>query len=419
MSSGARSGPRIVTNTVEFPYRRSLGPVIGTFVAALARGQILGVRSGERVLCPPLEYDPDTGAATSGEFVAVGPVGTVRSWTWVSEPNARHPLDRPFAFALIQLDGAGTSLLHAVDAGGEGEGAMRTGLRVVPRFRAEPKGRTDDLAYFVPEGAETTDPGVVDGATLAAVGGEPRAPLEPVETMEFWSSLTYKEALSAASERYARSLLAGRLLGQRCPTCAKVYVPPRDFCAIDGIPLNEGDDLALPDRGVITNFTIVTPVKYPGQKETEPFVRVSVLLDEVDAPVGQRAGENDLPSPARRPGSEGAEGQRTGENDLPSPVRQPGSEGTEGQRTGENDLPSPVRQPGSEGAMMGLQPVVDVSNEEVRVGMRVEAVWLPEAERNADELGNRGWGSASGAITGWRPTGEPDLPVERYIDRVF
>ncbi|ONH33152.1 hypothetical protein BL253_02830 [Pseudofrankia asymbiotica] len=349
----------MVTNTVEFPYRRSLGPVIGTFVAALARGQILGVRSGERVLCPPLEYDPDTGAATSGEFVAVGPVGTVRSWTWVGEPSDRHPLDRPFAFALIQLDGAGTSLLHAVDAGGEG--AMRTGLRVVPRFRAEPKGHTGDLAYFVPEGAETTDAGVVDGAALSPVaGGEPGVVLEPVETMEFWSSLTYREALSAASERYARSLLAGRLLGQRCPTCGKVYVPPRDFCAIDGIPLGEGDDLALPDRGVITNFTIVTPVKYPGQKETEPFVRVSVLLD---APDGQ------------------------------------------------------LSESGS--ALMGLQPVVDVTNEEVRVGMRVEAVWLPEAERNTDELGNRGWGSTSGALTGWRPTGEQDLSVERYIDRVF
>ncbi|WP_007515150.1 MULTISPECIES: Zn-ribbon domain-containing OB-fold protein [Pseudofrankia] len=350
MSAGARSGPRIVTNTVEFPYRRSLGPVVGTFVAALARGQILGVRSGERVLCPPLEYDPDTGAATSGEFVAVGPAGTVRSWTWVGEPSTRHPLDRPFAFALIQLDGAGTSLVHAVDAGGED--AIRAGLRVVPRFRAEPAGRTDDLAYFVPEGVETVHAGVVDGATLAAAAGEPRAPLEPVETMEFWSSLTYKEALSAATERYARSLLAGQLLGQRCPTCGKVYVPPRDFCPIDGIPLDEGDDLALPDRGVVTNFTIVTPVKYPGQKETEPFVRVSVLLDEVDA-------------------------------------------------------------------LMGLQPVVDVSNEEVRVGMRVEAVWVPMAERNSDEIGNRGWGSASGAITGWRPTGEPDLPAERYIDRVF
>ena len=170
--------------------------------------------------------------------------------------------------------------------------------------------------------------------------------------MEFWSSLTYKEALAPAGARYGRSMLAGELIGQRCPTCGKVYVPPRDFCPIDGIRLDEGADLRLPDQGVVTNFTIVTPVRYPGQQETQPFVRVSVLLDEVDA-------------------------------------------------------------------LLGLQPVVDVANEEVRVGMRVAAVWLPAAERNADEFGNRGWGSTGGAIAGWKPTGEPDLPVERYIDRVF
>ncbi|MBX6387656.1 MAG: OB-fold domain-containing protein [Frankia sp.] len=341
--------PKVVTTTVEFPYRRSLGPVVGRFVAELARGRIVGARSGERVLAPPLEYDPDTGAAT-GELVEVGPGGTVRSWTWVGQPDTRHPLSRPFAFALIQLDGADTSMVHAVDAGSEA--AMSTGMRVVARFRAEPGGRPDDLAFFVPEGAEPTgeEPATVSAAEAAARAGD--EPVTPVETMEFWSSLAYQEALNPAAQRYADSMLAGRILGQRCPTCGKTYVPPRDFCPVDGIRLDESHDVVLPDRGVITNFTIVTPVQYPGQKETEPFVRVSVLLDEADA-------------------------------------------------------------------LLGLQPVVGIPNEEVRVGMRVEAAWLPEAERNAEEFGNRGWGSTTGAIAGWRPTGEPDLPVERYIDRVF
>ena len=34
--------------------------------------------------------------------------------------------------------------------------------------------------------------------------------------------------------------------------------------------------------GTITNFTIITPVQYPGQTETEPFARVFVLLDGTD-----------------------------------------------------------------------------------------------------------------------------------------
>ena len=34
-------------------------------------------------------------------------------------------------------------------------------------------------------------------------------------------------------------------------------------------------EVELGDRGTITNFTIITPVQYPGQKETEPFARCS------------------------------------------------------------------------------------------------------------------------------------------------
>ena len=44
-------------------------------------------------------------------------VGTVVSWTWQPTPLEGQPLDRPFAWALIKLDGADTPLLHAVDAG--------------------------------------------------------------------------------------------------------------------------------------------------------------------------------------------------------------------------------------------------------------------------------------------------------------
>jgi uncharacterized OB-fold protein len=138
------------THVVEYAYRRSVGPVLGAFFSGLQDGKLLGAKtSGGRVLCPPSECDPDTGEAT-GELVEVGPGGTVASWTWVAEPQSRHALDRPFAFALIQVDGADSELLHVVDAGSEG--AMRTGLRVVPRFKSEPEGGIRDLECFVPEG---------------------------------------------------------------------------------------------------------------------------------------------------------------------------------------------------------------------------------------------------------------------------
>jgi uncharacterized OB-fold protein len=141
---------RATTHTIEFPYTRTLGPVIGAFFTGLRDRRILGIRAGNRVLVPPLEYDPENGNALAPDFVEVGPGGTVTSWAWVATPTRKHPLDRPFAFALIQLDGSDTALVHAVDTGSMD--GMRTGLRVTARWRDERTGRIDDIECFVPDG---------------------------------------------------------------------------------------------------------------------------------------------------------------------------------------------------------------------------------------------------------------------------
>jgi uncharacterized OB-fold protein len=142
--------PLTARHHLEYAYRRSVGPVLGRFFGALKERRIEGIRTAAgRVLVPPAEYDPETGEANAEDFVAVGPSGTVTTWTWVAKPRAKQPLQQPFAYALIQLDGADTPLLHAVDAGSESR--MRTGLRVKPRWRAETKGEIADIACFEPE----------------------------------------------------------------------------------------------------------------------------------------------------------------------------------------------------------------------------------------------------------------------------
>ncbi len=140
---------RLTTHTIEFPYTRTLGPVLGPFLTGLRNETILGARTGTgRVLVPPLEWDPATGEPLAPDLVEVGPGGVVETWAWVSEPGRKHPLDHPFAFALIRLDGADTGLFHAVDAGSMDR--MRTGMRVVPRWKDERGGPITDLV-FVPE----------------------------------------------------------------------------------------------------------------------------------------------------------------------------------------------------------------------------------------------------------------------------
>jgi len=140
------------SHRLEYPYSRSVGPVIGAFLTGLREGRLTGVRgAGGAVIVPPTEYDPTTGDDT-GELVAVGPGGVVESWAWVSRPLPKHPLQTPFAWALIRLDGADTALLHAVDSGGPDR--LASGDRVTVKFRpaAERSGTMVDIESFVPEG---------------------------------------------------------------------------------------------------------------------------------------------------------------------------------------------------------------------------------------------------------------------------
>jgi uncharacterized OB-fold protein len=139
----------VAPNILEYPYSRTTGPVIGRFMTGLREGRIQGVRTSDgRVMVPPTEYDPVTGESLD-ELVEVGQAGVVTTWAWVHEPRANQPLDHPFAWALIRLDGADTALLHAVDAGDEAR--MRTGLRVRVQWRDERVGEIQDIACFVPE----------------------------------------------------------------------------------------------------------------------------------------------------------------------------------------------------------------------------------------------------------------------------
>jgi len=171
--------------------------------------------------------------------------------------------------------------------------------------------------------------------------------------MPFPVALHYEAPAPPALTRYAEALVDGKIIGQQCTgECGLVYVPPRDFCPIDVIKLSTDDDVVLGDTGTIVNFTVVTPVAYPGQEETEPFARVSIALD-------------------------------------------------------------------GPGGMLQLQEVLDTPASDVRVGMRVAAVWLPESDRNMDELAGGGWSSTNGGIEGWMPTGDPDADVSALAGKGF
>jgi uncharacterized protein len=138
-------------HVLEFDYTRSLGPTLAEFFEGLAAHKIVGAKTASgKVVVPPTPHDPDTGEDIT-EVVEVGTSGVVETWAWVSAPQAKHPLQHPFAWALIKLDGADTAMLHMVDAGDESK--MSTGMRVEAKWAPAPKGSILDLSCFVPEGS--------------------------------------------------------------------------------------------------------------------------------------------------------------------------------------------------------------------------------------------------------------------------
>ncbi len=300
--------------TLSFDYTRSVGPTLSAFFTALRNRRIVGIRGSDgRVHVPVIEYDPVTHEPLT-EIVPVGSVGTVLSWARQEHPLDGQPLDRPFAWALIKLDGADTALLHAVD------GEVKTGDRVHAHWVDEPVGAITDIAYFV-AGEEPEPVSDVDDER------------DPVTMMVVPSSLSVQHSASRPESIFLRALKEGTLLGARSGENGKVYFPPREADPATGGELDHF--VELPDKGTVTTFAIIN-IPFAGQKIKPPYVAAYILLDGADIPF--------------------------------------------------------------------LHLVTDIDAADVRMGMRVEAVWNPAEERDY----------GIDTIDYFRPSGEPDADYDTY-----
>ena len=307
-------------HVLEYPYKRSLGSVIGRFFTSLKTRRIEGVRTAAgRVIVPPTEYDPETSEPLS-EFVEVGDTGIVTSWAWVTQPRPNHPLQRPFAWALVRLDGADTSMLHAVDAGSES--AMSTGMRVRVRWADEPEGGIRDIECFEPLPTEAERAGDFMSD-------------EPLTMLRSPLRLEYIHIAGETSSRFLRGFLEGKILGRRCPQCDKVYVPMRANCPICVSPMT--GEVELAHTGTITKFCIVN-LPFAARNIEIPYVSASILLDGADVPI--------------------------------------------------------------------FHLIQEIPYDEIRIGMRVEAVW----ERSEDRV------PGMESIMHFRHTGEPDVEIDLFED---
>jgi uncharacterized OB-fold protein len=302
---------------LSFDYTRSVGPLLSQFFTALRERRIVGVRGSDgRVHVPPAEYDPVTYEQLT-EVVPVSSVGTVQSWTWQSTPLEGQPLDKPFAWALIKLDGADTPLLHAVSVASADE--ISTGARVHAHWIDEPVGAITDIAYFLP-GEDAEPEGQPDDR-------------EPVKIQVTPSSIEIQHTASLPETAFLKALEEGKLLAARTGDNGKVYFPPKEADPATGLELDQF--IELQDKGTVTTYAIIN-IPFPGQRIKPPYVAAYVLLDGADIPF--------------------------------------------------------------------LHLVTEIDPADVRMGMRVQAVWKPREE----------WGLGIDNIDYFRPTDEPDADYDSY-----
>ncbi|MFG3506756.1 Zn-ribbon domain-containing OB-fold protein [Streptomyces sp. NPDC047821] len=263
---------------VEFPFTRSLGPVQSAFLTGLRECTVLGVRTTDgKVLVPPVEYDPLT-AEEIRDLVEVAPTGTVTTWAWNPAPRRGQPLDRPFAWVLVRLDGADTALLHALDAP-DGPATVRTGMRVRVRWAAHRTGAITDIACFEPyDGtAPPTDPPRPHTGRFD----------DPVTGIVAPARLDYTYAPGRAQSAYLHALAERRTVGERCPDCRKVYVPPRGACPTCGVATAERVEVG--PRGTVTTYCIVN-IKAKNLDIDVPYVYAHIALDGADLALHGRIG---------------------------------------------------------------------------------------------------------------------------------
>jgi hypothetical protein len=67
---------------------------------------------------------------------------------------------------------------------------------------------------------------------------------------------------------------------------------------------------------------------------------------------------------------------------------------------------------------LGGQEIIGIPIDDVRIGLRVKAVWRPQAERTGEGQSTRGHGSVDGCIDTFEWTGEPDAAFESYQEHV-
>ena len=69
---------------------------------------------------------------------------------------------------------------------------------------------------------------------------------DPVTTLATPMRLDYQYTAGLSQSRFLQGIAQGKFIGQRCPKCHQVYVPPRGSCPTDGVATTDPVDCPRP-----------------------------------------------------------------------------------------------------------------------------------------------------------------------------
>ncbi|HXZ38261.1 MAG TPA: Zn-ribbon domain-containing OB-fold protein, partial [Thermodesulfobacteriota bacterium] len=135
---------------IKVPYTWSVGEVGSRFFIELRDNKkIFGKRcpACKKVLVPARKVCGKCSQQTE-EWVEVANQGTVQTFTVVRYPSDVQPLNPPFGYGIIKLDGADTGMAHLVY--GSDPAKWKIGMKVKAVFKERREGNILDIAYFQP-----------------------------------------------------------------------------------------------------------------------------------------------------------------------------------------------------------------------------------------------------------------------------
>ena len=142
--------PIIHARPFSMRYTHHAGPVRSRFLLSLRDEQrITGTK------CPGCGrvYVPDRSTCLKcfeqmDERVAVSDEGSLLTYAVINAPEPGWPLEPPFCYGIIRLDGADTGMVHVL--GAVDPEKIRTDMRVKAVFNEKRKGSIWDIEYFRP-----------------------------------------------------------------------------------------------------------------------------------------------------------------------------------------------------------------------------------------------------------------------------